>query len=103
MDNISSFMGFIYSNMVDSFSSIVLLGGKRNIIGSTSWGRCKLLKRASARIGALVGKMTFLTICIALPFSLQWILSSLGPLNILISSSRDLKIVGELNHLTLWG
>jgi hypothetical protein len=33
----------------------------------------------------------------------QLVLSSLGPLNILISSSRDLEIVGVLNHLTLWG
>jgi hypothetical protein len=88
--------------MVNSPTSIVLLGSNRNRIGSTGRGRCRSsCLGTSARIGVLVGKMTFLTIGIALPFGLQWVLSSLGPLNILISSSRDLDIVGVLNHLTL--
>jgi hypothetical protein len=55
--------------MVDSPMSIVLLGSNRNKIGSTCRGKCRLLKRASAWIGALIGKMTFLTTGIALPFS----------------------------------
>jgi hypothetical protein len=89
--------------MIDSSSSIVMLGGNKNRVGSTGWGRCKLLKRVSVRIGALVGKMTFLATRIALPFSRRWVLSSLDPLNIFISSSRSLEIVGALNHLMLWG
>jgi hypothetical protein len=89
--------------MVDSPSIIVLLGGNRNRMGSTGRGRCRLLKRASAQIGALVGKMTFLATCTTLSFSRQLILSNLGPLNILISSSRGLEIVEAMNHLTLRG
>jgi hypothetical protein len=56
----------------------------------------------SAQVGALVEKMSLLSTCIAVPFRLRWVLSSLGPLNILSSSSRSLEIVGALNHLTLW-
>jgi hypothetical protein len=55
----------------------------------------------SAGVGALVCKISLLTIGIALPFRLHWVLSSLGPLNILISSNRGLEIVGALNDLTL--
>jgi hypothetical protein len=86
--------------MVDSTSSIVLVGTNRNKIGSMGWGKCRLLKRVSAWIRALVGKMTFLTIDIALSFNRCWVLSGPGPLNILISSSRSLEIVAALNHLT---
>jgi hypothetical protein len=50
------------------------------------------------RIGALVGKVTSLPTSIALPFTLQWVLSSLSPLNTLIPNSRSLEIVGVLNH-----
>jgi hypothetical protein len=91
--------------MVDSPMSIVLPSSNKNRIGSMGSGRCRCsyLRRESAPIGALVGKMTFLTTGIALPFSWRWVLSSLGPLNILISSNRGLEIVGVLNHLTLWG
>jgi hypothetical protein len=89
--------------MIDSPTSIVLLSGNMNRIISTGRGRCRLLKRASAWFGALVGKMTFLTTTIALPFSQRWVLSSLGPMSILISSSRGLEIVGAFNHLMLWG
>jgi hypothetical protein len=91
--------------MVDSPSSIVLPSSNRNRVGSTGRGRCSYngLIRARAWIGASIGKMTFLSTNIALPFSLHWVLSSLGPLNILTSSSRDLEIVGAQNHLTLWG
>jgi hypothetical protein len=97
------FLGFLYSNMVDSPSSIVLPGSNRNKVGSTGRGRrsCSNPIRALARIGASIGKMTFLSTSIALPFSLHWVLSILGPLNILISSSRVLEIFGSLNHLML--
>jgi hypothetical protein len=54
-------------------------------------------------IGGSIGKMPFLSTIIALALSLHWVLSNLGPLNILIPSSRGLEIVGALNHLTLWG
>jgi hypothetical protein len=54
-------------------------------------------------IGALVGIMTSFSTSIALSFSRCWVLSSLGPLKILISSSRGLEIVGSLNHLALRG
>jgi hypothetical protein len=91
--------------MVDSSSSIVLLGSNRNIGGYMGRGRCRCrwLKRASAWIRASVSKMTFLSIGIALPFSMHWVLGSLGPLNTLISSGRSLEIIGALNHLALWG
>jgi hypothetical protein len=91
--------------MVDSPSNIVLLGGNRNCVGSIGRGRwrCRWMKRASVWIEALVGIMTFPSTVIALLISLQWVLSSLGPLNILIFSSRGLEIVWTLNHLMLWG
>jgi hypothetical protein len=91
--------------MVDSPMSIVLLGSNRNRIDST--GRCRgrynYLRRAGERIGALVGKVTSLPSSIALPFTLQWVLSSLCPLNTLIPNSRGLEIIGALNHMTLRG
>jgi hypothetical protein len=90
--------------VVDSPTSIVLLDSNRNRVGST--GRCKCRCNClgtSARIEALVGKMAFLATGIALLFRLHWVLSSLGPLNILISNSKSLEIVGVLNHLTLLG
>jgi hypothetical protein len=91
--------------MIASPSSIVLLGGNTNRVGSTGRGRCrcKRLKRASAWIGASVSKMTFLSTGIAVLFSMRWVLSSFGPLNTLISSSRGPKIIEALNHLTLQG
>jgi hypothetical protein len=55
------------------------------------------------RIGTLVGIVTSFTTNISLLFSRCWVLSSLDPLNILISSSRSLEIVGALNHLALQG
>jgi hypothetical protein len=88
--------------MVDSPASIVLLDSNRNRVGSTCRCRCRCsCLGMSARVGALVGKMSLLAIDIALPFRLHWVLSSLGPLNILISSSRSLEIVGALNDLVL--
>jgi hypothetical protein len=91
--------------MVDSPTSIVLLGSNRNRVGSTSWGRCSSSSLISMgeRIGASVGVMSFFSTVVAPTISLQQVLGSLGPLNTLIPSSRSLEIVGALNHLTLWG
>jgi hypothetical protein len=90
--------------MVGSPTCIVLLGSNRNRVGPM--GRCMCrhicLRRVGVWIGALVGIVTSFTTSIALLFSLRWVLSSLGPSNILISSSRSLEIVGALNNLTLW-
>jgi hypothetical protein len=55
---------------------LVLLGSNKNRVRSTGRGMCSY--------SGLIG-------------------TSLGPLNTLIPSSRSLEIVGELNHLTLWG
>jgi hypothetical protein len=91
--------------MVDSSTCIVMLGSNKNRVASM--GRCRrrhnYLRRAGAWIGALVGIVTSFTRSIALPFSRPWVLSSLGPFNILIPSSRSLEIVGALNHLVLRG
>jgi hypothetical protein len=83
-----------------TLTSIVLLGSNRNRVGSTC--RCSCLG-TSAWVGALIGKMTLLATGIALSFRLHWVLSAIGPLNILIPSSRSLEIVGALNNLTLRG
>jgi hypothetical protein len=53
--------------MVDSLTSIVLLGSNKNRIGSIGRGRC--LRRVSMRIGALVGIVTSFSTSIALLFS----------------------------------
>jgi hypothetical protein len=91
--------------MVDSPMTIVLLSSNRNRVGSTSRGRCSSssLIGTGARIGASVGVMSLVSIVVAPTISLQWVVGILGPLNTLIPSSRSLKIVGVLNHLTLWG
>jgi hypothetical protein len=89
--------------MVDSLMSIVLLGSNQNRIGSTCRGRCSYsgLISTSAQIGASVGIMSLFTTVEAPTISLRQVLGSLGPLNILTSSSRRLEFVGALNHLTL--
>jgi hypothetical protein len=89
--------------MVDSSTCIVLLSSNRNRVRSTGRCRCRCsyLRRAGAQIGVLVGIVTSFSISIALLFSRRWVLSSLGPLNILTSNSRSLEIVGVLNHLAL--
>jgi hypothetical protein len=91
--------------MVDSPTSIVLLGSNRNRVGSTSGGRCSSssLIGTGVWIGASVGVMTLVSIVVASTISLQRVLGSLGPLNTLILSNRSLEIVGALNHLILWG
>jgi hypothetical protein len=89
--------------MVDSLMSIVLLGSNQNRIGSMCRGRCSYsgLISTSAQIGASVGIMSLFTTVEAPTISLRQVLGSLGPLNILTSSSRRLEFVGALNHLTL--
>jgi hypothetical protein len=62
-------LGFLYNNMVDSPTCIVLLGSNRNRVESMGRCRCRLLRRVSAQIGALIGKMTLLTTGIALLIS----------------------------------
>jgi hypothetical protein len=91
--------------MIDSSSSVVLVGGNRNRVGSTGRGGCSCNWLISARawVGASVSKMSFLCTCVAPLVNLRQVLGSLGPLNTLISSSRGLEVVGVLNHLTLWG
>jgi hypothetical protein len=91
--------------MVDSLTSIVLLGSNRNRVDSTSRGRCSSssLISAGAWIGASVGIMSIFTTVEAPRINLRWVLGSLGPLDTLIPSSRSLEVVQALNHLTLWG
>jgi hypothetical protein len=104
-DNIRSFLRFFHVHMINSPSGVVLLGSNRNRVGSMSKGRCSYtgLIDTSAQIGASIGVISLFTTIVASTISLMWVLGSLGPLNTLISSSRSLKIVGALNHLTLWG
>jgi hypothetical protein len=68
-------------------------------------GRCSYsgLTDMSMQIGALIGIMSLFTTAIAPTVSLLQVLGSLGSLNTLIPNSRNLEVVGELNHLTLWG
>jgi hypothetical protein len=89
--------------MVDSPTSIVLLGSNRNRVGSIGRGRCSSssLIGTGARIGASIGIMSLLSTVVAPTFSLQLVLGSLGPLNTLIPNHRSLEIVRTLNHLTL--
>jgi hypothetical protein len=91
--------------MIDSPTSIVLLGSNQNIVGSTSGSRysSSSLTSMGARVGAPVGIIFLVSIVVAPMICLQWVLGSLGPLNALISSDRSLEIVGALNHLTLQG
>jgi hypothetical protein len=88
--------------MVDSPTSIVLLGSNQNRVGSTSGGRCSIgsLIGMGAWIAASVAIMSSVSTIVAPTICLQWFL---GPLNALISSSRSLEILRALNHLTLWG
>jgi hypothetical protein len=90
--------------MINSSSSVVLLDGNRNGVGTTGRGRCscRWLISIRAQVGASVSIMSFLSIGIAFLISLRWVLGSLGPLNTLISHSRGLEVVGALNHLMLW-
>jgi hypothetical protein len=78
--------------MVDSYMSIVLLGGNQNRIGSMGRGRCSCsgLISTSAWIGASAGIISLFTTVEAPTISLWQVLGSLGPLNIMTSSSRSL-------------
>jgi hypothetical protein len=91
--------------MIDSPTGVVLLGSNRNRVGSTGRGRCSYsrLTNISAWIGASIGVMSLFTTVIAPTISLLRVLGSLGSLNTLIPSSRNLEVVGTLNHLTIRG
>jgi hypothetical protein len=58
--------------MVDSLTSIVLLGSNRNRVGSTSGGRCSSssLIGMGAQIGASVGVISLVSIVVAPMISL---------------------------------
>jgi hypothetical protein len=103
-DHVWSFLGFLNYDMIDLSANIVLPSSNRNRICPT--GRCKsgriYRRRAAARIGTLVSKVTFLPTSKTLPFPRQWDLSSLSPLNILIPSNRSLGIAGARHRLALW-
>jgi hypothetical protein len=88
-------MRFFHSHMIDSPTSIVLLGSNRNRVGSTGRGRCSYsrLTDTSAGIGASIGVMSLFTVAITPTVSLLRVLGSLGPLNTLIPSSRCLEVV----------
>jgi hypothetical protein len=90
--------------MVDSPTSIVLLGNNRNRVGSTGRGRCSSSSLISmgARFGASVGIMSLLSTVVAPKISLQGVLGNLAPLKTLIPSSRSPENVGMLNHLMLY-
>jgi hypothetical protein len=104
-DHICSFLGFLYNNMIDLPTNIVLLSSNMNRVGSMGRGRCSCNRWVGVwtRVGASVREMTLFSTSKAPPINLQQIRSSLGPLSILISSSRGLEILGALNHLPLWG
>jgi hypothetical protein len=86
--------------MVDSTTTIVLLGSNRNRVGSTNGGRCSSssLIGTGVWIGPSVGVMSLVSPVVAPTIYLQRVLGSLGPLNTLIFTSRSLEIVGALNH-----
>jgi hypothetical protein len=94
---------FFHYHVIDSPTSVVLLGSNRNRVGSMGRGRCSCsgLISMSSWIGASVDVMPLFTTVVAPTISLQRVLGSLGPLNTLIPSSRSLEIVETLNHLTL--
>jgi hypothetical protein len=91
--------------MINSPTGIVLFGSNKNRVGSTGRGRCSYsgLIGTSVQIGASVGVMPLFTTVVAPTINLLRVLGSLGPLNTLIPSSRNLEIVGALNPLMLWG
>jgi hypothetical protein len=91
--------------MIDSPIGVVLLGSKRNRVGSTGRGRYSYsrLIDTSARIGASIGVVSLFTTVMTPTVSLLWVLGSLGSLNTVIPGSKSLEVVGALNHLTLLG
>jgi hypothetical protein len=102
-DHIWSFLGFLNHDMIDLSANIVLPSSNRNRICPTGRcrGGCSCWRRADVRVGALVGKVTFLPTREAPPFPRQWVLSGLSPLNILIPSNRSLGGAGARHHLVL--
>jgi hypothetical protein len=67
-----SFLGLLLCDVIELPANIVLSSSNRNGISSTGRGRGghSYLRRTVARIGALVGKVTFIPTSVALPFIL---------------------------------
>jgi hypothetical protein len=70
-DNIRSFLRFFHDHMIDSPIGVVLLGSKRNRVGSMGGDRCSCsgLITMSVRIGASVGVISLFTTVVAPPIS----------------------------------
>jgi hypothetical protein len=66
-DHVWSFLDFLQYDMIDSPTSIVLLGSNRNRVGSTSGGRCSSssLIGTGAPVGAPVGIMSLISTVVA--------------------------------------
>jgi hypothetical protein len=71
-DHVWSFLGFLHCDMIDLPANIVMSSSNRNKISPTGRrrGGHNCLRRVVARIGALVGKVTFLPTRVAPPFIL---------------------------------
>jgi hypothetical protein len=71
-DHVWSFLGFLHCDVIDLSMDIVLPSSNRNIISSTGRrrGGHSCLRRAVAWIGALVGKVAFLSASVASLFTL---------------------------------
>jgi hypothetical protein len=102
-DHVWSFLGFLNCDIIDLSGNEVLPSSNRNKICPT--GRCKggrsCRRRMIARIGTLVGKVTFLPASETPPFPRWWVLSGLSPLNILIPNNRSLGSAGAWHRLAL--
>jgi hypothetical protein len=95
MTTSGAFLSFFHRDVIDLPVNIDLSSSNRNRISLTERhrGGHGCLWRAVVLTGALVGKVTFLATSVARPFTQQWVLSSLSPLNTLIPSSRSLGAV----------
>jgi hypothetical protein len=101
-DHVRSFLGFLNRDMIDLPTNIVLPSSNRNRICPMGRcrGGCSCQRRVVARVGALVGNVAFLPSKTP-PFSRQWVLSGLSPLNILVPSNGSLGGAGVRHHLVL--
>jgi hypothetical protein len=87
--------------MIDSPTSVVLLGSNRNRVASMGRDRCSYsrLIDTSVWIGASISIMSLFTTFIAPTINLLRVLGSLHSLNTLIHSSRSLEVVGGAESL----
>jgi hypothetical protein len=102
-DHVRSFLGFLNGDMIDLSANIVLPSSNRNRICPTGRCRsgCSCHRRAVVRVGTLVGIVTLLSTSKTLPFSRQWVLGGLSPLNILVPSNGSLGSAGAWHRLAL--